>query len=190
MCEAIKDVFQIAAWCGGVATALLAVYQMKLNLRQRKEEVRWKVALQAKALLDEVFKSPKASSALRMLDWSGRKYNNEDGDIFVITKTEFKSYLRTDNLEFSPKEAYVRDCFDDLFSHLDMIEHYIKISLILFDDVRVPFLYYVKIMQKNHVIFDNFLSFYGYGGTLDFLSRLQEWTTASDVSPGRASDAA
>jgi hypothetical protein len=177
----IKDIFQVATWgvaaVGGVVSALLAVYQMRQNRRQREEELRWKGALQAKTLLDEVFKSPKASSALRMLDWSGRKYKNDDGDAFEIKKDELPSLLRTNNLLFGPKEAYVRDCFDELFSFIEMIEHYMSTSLIRFEDMKTPFDYYIKRIAADRQVFENFLSFYGYEGVLKFLNRFQVWGT-------------
>lgn len=174
-CTKYKEVFQIAAWCGAVVTAIVAVFQIGLNLRQRKAEQRWKEALQAKTLLDELLKSPKASSALQMLDWDGRNYNDENGAIFVVRQAEFVSDLRTVNLVFNPKEVYVRDCFDALFSQLDMIEHFINIRLIRFEDVQGFFKYYVQLIEKKHWIFCGFISCFGYKGTFNFLSRFPEW---------------
>ena len=60
---------------GGLIAAFKAVSEMKLNRIQRVREHRWKQTGEAREFLAAIKNENMSSSALRMLDWSGRTYD-------------------------------------------------------------------------------------------------------------------
>lgn len=95
------------------------------------------------------------------MDWSGRIYSDGKHE-FVIAFEELKPALRIDNLSFDIKEQFIRECFDDLFSNLELLQHYVDIDLIHLDDIMVPLSYYAERIARNPLTFDSFLVNYGY----------------------------
>ena len=153
---------------GGLLTAWKAVSEMKYGRQERArqthekaKENRLKQAIAARDALSQIFGSPKSKAALQMLDWSGRVYS--DGRLeFVISFDELKPALRIENLHFDVKEQFIRECFDDLFSNLELLQHYIDIDLVHSDDVMVPLSYYSRRIIGSSPVFDGFLREYGY----------------------------
>lgn len=164
--EGVIAVFGVPA---GIYTAWKAIGEMKNgrheNARQTAEkakENRLKQALAARDALSQVFGSPRSMAALQMVDWSGRIYSDGKHE-FTIAFDELGTALRIDNLNFdNPKELYIRECFDDLFSNLELLQHYIDIELVHADDVTIPFAYYARRIVGNPGVFDGFLGAYGY----------------------------
>jgi hypothetical protein len=153
---------------GGLLTAWKAVGEMKYGRQQRArqthekaKENRLKQAIAARDALSQIFGSPKSKAALQMVDWSGRVYSDGKQE-FVISFDELKPALRIENLYFDAKEQFIRECFDDLFSNLEFLQHYIDIDLVHSDDVMVPLSYYSRRIIGNASVFDGFLHEYGY----------------------------
>jgi len=93
-----------------------------------------------------------------------------------IWEKDYVNALRTSNLNFDNKETFIRDCFDNLFYYMAMLEHYVESDLVRLEDVAFPLDYYLKIINKNKVVFEKFLNHYSLIRTLKFMKRLDEFT--------------
>lgn len=145
----------------GLPTAIQGIREIRHRNRHKQADV-------AKDILKEIFNSEKSKAAMQMLDWSGRKYN--DGTMeHQIYFENFKSALRVTNLEFDEKEMYIRDCFEDLFDKLELIQNYVAIDFININDVAIPLAYYARIIKNKLNDFDAFLTSYGYEGAKQFI---------------------
>jgi hypothetical protein len=96
----------------------------------------------------------------------------------LITIDDVLEGLRVEDLVFTDKEAFIRDCFDRFFEKLDYIQHLISIKLINFSDICDPIDYYANLMSTHKKTFHDFLTFYEYEGTLELLDRFDEWIRA------------
>ena len=159
---------------------------MRHNREQRQKELRWNKSKEAKKILDELFDNKLATDAMKMLDWSGREYEIKAGLKERIHAHEILIGLRVNNLSFSRKEAYIRDCFDQYFDKLSYIQHLITTGLIDFNDISAPIEYYVDLMVKNKEIFFNFLECYGYTDTLMLLNRFDQWKNPNNANSADA----
>ncbi len=179
----LKDWIQISSWLGAIGGILLAIVnyvsQQRLNRRQRELELkqnklvlRWKQAEAAKKILDEMHADKNAAAAMKMLDWNDVKFEVVPGKREVIWEEDYVKALRTKNLDFTEKEMFIRNCFDNLFYYMAMMEHYVKSDLILLQDVAFPLDYYLNTMKRNHEVFENFLIFYEQDRTHNFMKRL------------------
>jgi hypothetical protein len=179
-----KDWIQVISWIGaliGIAIAVLKYVseqkqnrrQQELQLDQRKLELRWKQAEAAKKMLDEMLTDQGAQAAMTMLDWDDLEFEIKPGVKANIWEKDYVSALRTKDLDFSDKEAYIRSCFDNLFYYMAMMDHYINSGLVLLEDVVFPLDYYLAIMNRNRNAFHAFLEHYGQTRTLNFLASLE-----------------
>lgn len=184
MSQTIKDTFQLGAWAiaiiGGLIAAFKAVAEMRRSNEQRREDIRWKQAEMAKRCLDEIFNNAEARAALKMLDWTGSTYlTRENSMTGPITHESRRLALRTEDTVFPPGDdgPFIRDAFDELFDGFERLEHFIRIGLIVFEDVERPFVYYVGKLAgpEDRVVFHSFLKFYGFRSAQEFLNRFQEW---------------
>jgi hypothetical protein len=143
----------------------------------RREELRWRKASLARDALDDFLGDKLAADAMRMLDWSGRTFRVNDQPISISTATILAS-LRIDNLEFKPEESFIRDCFDSFFGHMQLIQHFLNVHLLEFEDVQYPFSYYAGLMAKQREVFRTFLLNYNYDLALRFLEHFDGWRVA------------
>ncbi len=188
MSQNLKDCFQIGAWAiaiiGGLITAYKAVKEMQRSNEQRREDMRWKQAEMAKKCLDEIFSNSQARAALRMLDWTGAIYAKPDGTkTGPIKHEERRVALRAKSTFFFPSGddgPFIRDAYDELFDGFERLEHFIRIKLILFEDVKQPLSYYVGklAVQEERVVIQPFLKEYGFQLAQDFLHRFPVWNEA------------
>ena len=155
---------------GGLIAAFKAVAEMKLNRIQRATEHRWKQTGEAKGFLESIKNGHKSSSALSMLDWSGRTFDISKDERASVTFEEVDHGMRVENLQFSKKEGFIRDCFDDLYEKFELIEHFIRHDFIEFTDVEGPLDYYVKKIAKNENLM-RFMEKYDYDLALGFVGR-------------------
>lgn len=179
MDQGLKDIFQVAAWLaatiGGLIAAFKAIVELRRNREQRQVELHWKKAHEAKKLLDELFDNNYSRNAMRMLDWSGRDYQIKNDFTEKITTEDVLIGLRVNDLKFSAKEAFIRDCFDQFFERLEYMQHLINIDLIEFKDISGPIEYYIELMGNNKKVFYDFLTFYDYSGTLSLFEKFDHW---------------
>lgn len=183
----IKEVFQIGTWIvaivGGLVAASKGLTEMRRSNEQRHEDMRWKQAEMAKKCLDEIFSNSLARAALKMLDWSGLTYDIPGGGKTGPIDHELRRLaLRTTNTVFSPGDAdpFIRDAYDALFDGFERLEHFIRIKLIMFDDVEQPLSYYVAKLAapEDRVVIRSFLQTYGFQSAQDFLDRFPSWRGA------------
>ncbi len=187
MSQSTKDWFQVAAWgitiIAGIVAAWKAITEMRRSNDQRREDMRWKQAEMAKKCLDEIFSNCQARAALRMLDWTGSVYTKPDKtETGSITFESRRSALRTKDPIFPPGDdgPFIRDAYDELFDGFERLEHFIRIKLILFEDVKQPLSYYVGkfAVQEERAVIQPFLQEYGFQLAQDFLNRFPTWNKA------------
>ncbi|MBL8190549.1 MAG: hypothetical protein JNK38_21200 [Acidobacteria bacterium] len=196
---------------GGLIAAFKAVAEMRRSNEQRREDMRWKQAEMAKKCIDEIFSNANTRAALRMLDWTGSIYAKPDNTktgrithesrrLALRTKDptslpgndsplirdayeEHRQVLRTDDPIFLPGDdgPFIRDAYDQLFDEFERLEHFIRIKLILFEDVRQRLSYYIDklALQEERAAIQPFLQEYGFTLAQDFLTRFPVWTGAT-----------
>jgi hypothetical protein len=169
----IKDITVIAGFPLGLIAAFRATKESRLKLRHQQ-------AAEARKALDDLFGSPKARAAMQMIDWSGRTYDDK-GTAHVIAFEDLSDALRITNLVFTDKERYIRDCFEDFFDRIQLMDHYARIDYLHFDDLAVPISYYARVILENLAWFEAFLDTYGYPDAKAFLRRVSA-TGSSNVS--------
>jgi hypothetical protein len=186
-----KDFFQIAAWGvavpGGLIAAWKAVVELHSANNQRKRDLRWRQGEMAKRCLDELFKDRNVSSALTMLDWSGRSYDGPEGKTKPITHERRHCALRTRDTTFPPGDdsPFIRDAFDALFDGFERLEHFIQIGLIRFEDVENRLRYYVGKLAslEERPVMEEFIREYEFPLVRRFLARFEAWRVVQDYAP-------
>ena len=150
MSETLKNWFQVGAWFVAIVGGLIAASKSGCgNAPPNAQRSRTcaKRAEMAKKCLDEIFGDQLASAALKMLDWDNLRYDiPSGGKTGAIDHEGWRNALRTSGTVFraNGQEQFVRDAFDALFDSFQMLEHFIRIGLIVFLDVQRPLSYYVK----------------------------------------------
>lgn len=184
-----KDLIDAISKSIGVLSVFVAIFvawhqfeknrqETKRSREQREEELRWRKASLARDVLNELWEDSYANDAMFMLDWSNREYNIAKAKVERITRDEVWDALRIAPTNFNDKEKYVRDCFDHFFGMMQIIEHYISIKLLEFEDMKYPFNYFAgKLRQKREVV-EAFLKKYEYDKAIAFLNRLDNWNKA------------
>ena len=191
----VKDLIQVTTWIvaslGGVIAAFKAINEMvaQRKLRegeknQREQEYRWRQAALAKEILSEIFSSEECIFTMQMLDWNNRVYEIAPGKFEFVTREEILHALRVDNIEFTTKEAFVRDCFDQYLDGFQMLEHYIRINLIHFEDIKYPIEYWVEEMSNRHLrdVVERYMYEYRFFNAINFLNRFNFWQSKEDCS--------
>jgi len=171
---------QAASWIAAIIGGAFAIYKVMHEVhqgrQQRTDELRWRKAEAAKALNDQMLDDPPTHAALIMLDWDGREFEVAPQQKAHITRKEMLTALRTTNTSnFSTKEMFIRDSFDNLFYYMGVIEHYIGRSLVEFEDVQHPIDYYVGKLAENRDVFEGYLGRYGFVKGSAFLERFPAW---------------
>lgn len=178
---------QLVVWSvaivGGLIGGAKALSEMHRSNEHRHEDRRWKQAEMAKKCLDELFGNALARSAMKMLDWDGLEYDVPGGGkTQQIEHGPRRVALRTTDTVFPVGDPapFVRDCFDALFDGFERLEHFVRIGLILFEDVRQPLAYFVdKLAQPDEaVVMRSFLRTYGFRLAEAFLDRFETWKAA------------
>jgi hypothetical protein len=198
-----KDVVQIIAWAvaivGGLVAAFKALDETRENRRQRVRELRWKKAELAREILDKLFLSKRFHDAVTMVDWTGRDYEVAPSNVQEIKWEDLPGALRLweEPISFDEKEVYIRDCFDELFDGLNLLEHYLRTDLLDFKDVEFPMAYYIgKIVERGDDV-SAFMNHYGYRLAKAFIERFPKPPANKSLQPtsgaagsGRAVDIA
>jgi hypothetical protein len=168
------QIAQITSWAVGglvgLVTAWKAIFEMRRSREQAQLELRWRKAKEAKNVIEEISKHSGVSNALRMIDWDGRIYIFPDGERKIVTHAEMVNALRLSG-NYTHKEAFIRDCFDDLFDSMSRAEAMLQSNLIEFSDIVQFFSYYAARMRAHGTIFDDFISAYGFTAAAEFLER-------------------
>lgn len=168
--DVIADFLTILGIPAAFVAAWKAIEEFKSGNAERSRENRHKQAEAARDALRELFTSEKARAAMQMLDWSGRWYKDE-GVEHEVRFDDLKPALRITDLSFNPKDRLIRDCFEDFFDRLELIEHQVSIQFLHFGDVSVPIAYYAKKIVNAMSAFEPFLDEYGYPKAKAFIVR-------------------
>ena len=162
---------------GTAIGAIKTVHELQLGRQQRSEalqqrqlELRWKQAQLAKQVVDEAWADRGARDALVMLDWSGRTFDDRGRRTPPLTHPVVAYALRVATTPFTADEQFIRDCFDRLLEAITRTEHFIRIGLIRFDDVRDRWTYYVSLAGR-HPALREFISAYNYPLAAAFFER-------------------
>jgi hypothetical protein len=181
-----KDLIQVLTWLvaaiGGLIAAFKAIAEMRQGNKDREEQFRWRQAEMAQTILDRTWNDELAKSALKMLDWSGLKYERKGGFTGHITHEEMWRALRVQNTTFTDDEQFVRDCFDKLFDDFGNIQHYLNIGLINWKDVEARLNYYVILLAERKKVYKDFLETYQFDLALQLLDRFPKWLAAEHIS--------
>lgn len=97
-------------------------------------------------------------TAMKMLDWNVAKYRHpdiyKDGNPIMVTISD-KDILNglgaiNGNNSYTIEEKFVRDCFDNFFDSLEVLETHIEQGLVSFKSYEPYFIYCIHIiMDKN-----------------------------------------
>ncbi len=136
----------------------------KEALEQSKRDLRWRQTVEAQSAIRRMYSDEFAQNAMTLLDWNGSSFQIQPDLRESIGWGEMRDALRIANLEFKPKEVFVRNCFDGLFHNFQLIEQQIKNKMFRIDEVTYPIAYYSsKIMNEaNWPAFNAFLTEYEY----------------------------
>lgn len=190
MSQLTKDRFEVVskliAIVGGIVSAVVLIITLQGGLSQRELEHRWNQAKLAMEFVDAMLSDPQAFDAMRMIDWSQRKYEISSSKTKLITSQEVRDALDIrNNAGLSPSGVYVRESFDRLFHHLGKMERSLNSGLITFDDVRSPLSYYVPILTKKYgAVLTQYMKQLGHDDAIALLQRFSSQPAASQ-SRGR-----
>jgi hypothetical protein len=183
-----KDVLELLiaglAAIGGLLAAWAAIVALQRGNQERAEansnrklEFRWRKAELSRTIIDQIWGDPLAGAALKMLDWEGVSYAHNGHTTAPITSTAMVMALRTNNCLFSEDEQFIRDCFDALFDGFERIEHYVRIELILWEDVQGRIDYFATKLAERKATITTFLDTYGFPLAKALLERFPQWNT-------------
>jgi len=168
--------YKIVAIIAAVLAAGKIVYEVQESRMQHARELRWKQANSAQELINGMVSDKLANDALTMLDWNGRVYETSEGEKVQIVMGEVIDALRTNNLAFSPKEIYIRDCIDAFLFRVEGMEQAIDNGLIEFRDVRFPMEYYARALEEYGIMpsLNQFIKEYRYKNAEQFFKRFDQ----------------
>ncbi len=163
---------------GGVIAAVRAIVEMRRNREQAAQELRWKQTREAKKILDEMKADSGSTYAMRMLDWSGRSYPISESERVAIKQEDVHEALQNDDLRFTKKQVFIRDCFDSFLDYLEELEYDIGTRLIMFPDVEAQLEYYVRIMARHKTVYAAHMAQWDFTHALAFCERFAVWREA------------
>jgi len=184
-----KDLVQVAAWMvaivGGLVAAFKAIQETRENRRQRRRELRWKKAELARDIIAKLYTNKKLHDACIMVDWSGREFEVSPGRREEIRWEDLHGALRPweEPISFDEKEVYIRDCFDELFDGLNLLEHYLRTDLLDFEDVEFPMAYSVGKLKERGDDTVTFMNHYGNRLAKAFLQRFPDTQASKPLQP-------
>lgn len=157
----------------GIAGVLYAVRQYKDANATRKEDLRWRQAERADAMLDQILGNPKVVNAFHLLDWDGgKRFLYVNGDLTgTITANWEEQNTDLGNLSASLREMFVRESFDALYEAFERLEHAIRIGVVDFTDIAQPFRFYVDKIGQRKDAFEVFEANQSYKMARYFIAR-------------------
>lgn len=175
----LKDIIQVAAWAvaiiGGLIAAFVANRQLKLNMEQRRTELRWNQANAAREIISDIHNNSWARNAVTMLDWSEgkRRFKFEDGDSVEISYEDhvLLALQKPQNQISSALEQDIVYSFDWFFYFVNRIEHYIRTNLIAFEDVVDICKLYGGKIKSNASMYETFMKNHSYDLAVEFWKR-------------------
>lgn len=141
MPTSLSDVYgflQAASWAVAAGAGLFGVYKY---FPEAKEKRLWEKAKLAKEMVDDLSENMKAMDASYMLGaWHGRQYQRqEDGEFISFRVTEEQVIAVLDDparIAQSSNDQYIRECFDELFYHIDLCATAAERKIIDWADIK------------------------------------------------------
>lgn len=109
---------QIISYAIAVPVAAFSVWK---HFAETSEKRIWEKAKFARDMVADLDKNEKALAATYMLgEFENRKYQIDDSKTkVVVTQEDVRKALSKELLEPSPKQEFIRDCFDNFLFHLE-----------------------------------------------------------------------
>jgi len=181
------DFWESLSWRVTVISALfaaiVALVQGGFALVQRFREIRWKQAELARQLVDQWFSWEASNNALTMVDegegdYSLDRYGTHHVDpvndipkaLELTTSTEGATTVSN-----TPKDRFIRKCFDVLLYNFERVEYSIDINVIRRDDVLAPTEYYVGQLAPYKKFLLPYITFTRFSRALKFLTYFKKW---------------
>lgn len=173
-----------------IGTVGIASLGFVLGYLQFRKGQRWKQSEFASREIDKLLSNEVLVLACQMLDWEHGKSkipakfkdtaNNCDDFEYHWSKYEramHASYDGPDGLGYNEEERYCRVIFDDLFTFLHLMNHYVSVDLIRIEDIR-PVGYWTdqifgSELADNRDIFTSYLEKFGYSGVVQLHRRFK-----------------
>ncbi len=177
----------IAAAAGAIVTAVLAIINFRNSIRERRLDLRWKMANAARVFVQETHSDKRANDAISILDWLDMDRGAETESEHVKRSELVRIMNAPADHTFSHREHYVLQCFDWLFYYIDRMEQNIQDGLFPFDSVKYIFLSYYETVARDRGTFDKFAADRRYLLAPEFWKRFDTddfWKmSASDLLP-------
>jgi hypothetical protein len=172
MADERLEIAKVAVEFGGFALAILMAWtgfekahrDRNEALKQARRDLQWRQTVEAQRAVQRMTTDLRAQNAMTILDWNNRQFEIRDGLRERITWEEMRRALRAGPGPFQPKEVFVRDCFDALFDHFQMIQQQIENELFDVKYVLYPVGYFARRMRlpANWPAIHGFLHKYDY----------------------------
>ncbi len=138
--ESTASVLQSLSWLAAIVAVGFGAWKY---FDESREKRLWEKAKLAKEMLTDLSADLEAINASYMLGaWTGRWYEREENGIkvsFQATQAQVAAVLDPARVAQSNNEQYVRQCFDELFYHLDLCTGAARSGLVEWTDIKPLF---------------------------------------------------
>ena len=170
--------------CIQIGTVFVATIGFILGYCQYRKAQRWKQSEFASREIERLLSNEVLVLACQMLDWEYGTYKipmkfkdtkNKEPDFAcsweMYERAMHSSVHGPDDSGYNEEERYCRVIFDELFTFLDLLNHYVSVNLIKIEDIK-PAEYWVNQifeseLATNKSLFRPFLIKFGYNGVID-----------------------
>jgi hypothetical protein len=147
----------------GLIVAIIALFQTVSSIRQastiathdRKEalsqaikDLRWRQTVEAQGAIRRMLDDAQAFEAMAMSDFEDRSFV-VNGKSIHITFIEVQRALAPELESFSDLQIFIRDRFDTLLAHLELMQQGVDAKIFILQDLIFPIDYYIERIEKN-----------------------------------------
>jgi hypothetical protein len=183
--KVIAVVSSLLAVISGFIVAVIGIIQWRGVTLKRASDFRWKQAELARMLMDEWFDWEYSQIALILVDEGADSYGLKNGVSFdldperdVPMALAFIDNHSRKMLNHSPKDKFVRRCFDELFYYFERAEHSVQLGVACIEDFEASGAWYVGCLAVYRQDIDIYLPRIGYNKAHAFLRRFPVWETS------------
>lgn len=182
MCLSIDNLIDI----GAIALASVGFF---VGLAQYQRAQRWKQSEFASKEIEKLFSDEVLITACQMLDWESgtqkipSKFLAKDGETFTYSWNDFRDAMypgiaKPNTNGYNPDQRYCRVIFDDFFTYVDLLNHYVNLKLIRVEDIK-PLQYWMtqifnSPITKDKSLFHDYLKYYKYTGVFELNEKFQK----------------
>ena len=173
---------QVTWKIGGFLLAIIGLFNLITIRKHKSQDYKWKRIQKSEILIDSIYKNKYAHNALRLTDSSLTKIElleefSIDKKMVDVTKEDIVLALTTDigedeNVELATTICH---CFDLLFYEFNRIEIYIEEELINFEDIKLPFMYYISFLESDKKLYKDYAKKISYDGAIKLMNRFGIW---------------